>query len=100
MKKCSECGSKVVKLSAKTPEGVGYDYFKCQKCGEEILNMSQLHAVAEKYREIKRYNAKLSKWGQSLGLRIPKTLAKKYKFKEHGEVIIIPDKQGIRVLPA
>jgi len=30
-------------------EGVGYKYYKCQSCGEEIVDMKQLHQVAEKY---------------------------------------------------
>jgi len=36
-------------LTGTTPEGVSYKYFKCDKCGEEILDMSQLHNVAKKY---------------------------------------------------
>ena len=100
MKKCSECKGEMKELKAKTPEGVEYAYFKCNKCGEEILNMSQLHNVAEKYREMKRFHAKISKWGMSLGLRIPKELALKYNFKNNGEVTMIPEKEGIKIIPA
>ena len=99
MKKCSECEGEMKELSARTPEGVGYKYFKCNKCGDEILNMSQLHNVAEKYREMKRFHAKISKWGMSLGLRIPKELVKRYKFKDEGEVTMIPEKEGIKIIP-
>jgi antitoxin component of MazEF toxin-antitoxin module len=60
--------------------------------------MKQLHEVAEKYRQMKRYHAKLSKWGTSVGLRIPKELTEKYKFKK--EVMIVPEDNGILVLPA
>jgi len=81
-------------------EGVEYKYFKCSKCGEEILDMSQLHSVAQKYREMKRFNAKLSRWGMSLGLRIPKELAQRYHFKDNKEVTIIPEKEGIMIIPA
>ena len=59
----------------------------------------QLHNVAEKYRELRRYHAKMSKWGQSLGLRIPKALVNKYKFRDEEEVTIIPEDKGIRVIP-
>jgi hypothetical protein len=98
MKKCSKCNSVMKEMSAKTPEGFEYAYFKCPKCKEEILDMSQLHEVAEKYREMKRFNARLSKWGMSLGVRIPKELAERYKFKD--EVTMIPEKEGIRIIPA
>ena len=99
MKKCSECGGTMKELMNKTPEGVEYNYFKCVQCGEEIVNMQQLHNVANKYRIIKNYHVKLSKWGLSLGIRIPKEVVKKYKFRNNEEVIIIPDEQGIKVVP-
>jgi hypothetical protein len=87
-------------LTGKTPEGVMYHYFKCNKCGEEIVDMKQLHVVAQKYREMKTFRAKISKWGMSLGLRIPKELVQKYHFKDEEEVTIIPDDKGIKIIPA
>ncbi|MBU1203922.1 MAG: AbrB/MazE/SpoVT family DNA-binding domain-containing protein [Nanoarchaeota archaeon] len=98
MKTCSECKGIMAKKSAKTPEGVGYDYYKCRKCGEEVLNMKQLHEVAEKYRKIRIYHTKLSKWGLSIGLRIPKELVNRYGFKNNKEVVLIPEESGIRIL--
>jgi len=88
MKKCSECNGKMEKKLGKTPEGVSYTFFKCLKCGEEILFMNQLHNVAEKYREMKRFKVKLNKWGLSLGLRIPKELVYRYKLNDKKEVLI------------
>ena len=99
MKTCSECGKKMIQLTAKTPEGMEYQYYKC-KCGEEILDMDQLHNVAEKYRKMKRYHAKLSKWGKSLGLRIPKELTKKYNLSSEDEINIVDDETGMRLVPA
>ena len=97
--KCLKCNGKMKELTDKTPEGIEYKYFKCENCGEEILNMKQLHNVAEKYREMKRYHVKVSKWGQSLGLRIPKELVKRYNFRDEKEVTIIPEDKGIRIIP-
>ncbi len=99
MKKCSVCGKGMKELTGKTPEGMEYKYFKCS-CGEEIVDMSQLHAIADKYRTLKKYNAKLSKWGMSLGIRIPRELVKKYKLKESESVSIIPEKEGLRIIPS
>jgi predicted RNA-binding Zn-ribbon protein involved in translation (DUF1610 family) len=99
MKKCSACNGKMKELRAKTPEGVEYHYFKCEKCGEEIVDMKQLHNVAQKYREMKRFNAKISKWGMSLGLRIPKELVKRYHLKDDEEVTIIPEEEGMKIVP-
>jgi DNA-directed RNA polymerase subunit RPC12/RpoP len=100
MKKCADCGSTMKELTDSTIDGVEYKYYRCSNCKREILDMKQLHAVAQEYREMKRFNAKLSKWGMSLGVRIPKELVKKYKLKGNSNVIIIPEKEGIRIIPA
>ena len=100
MKKCTECSGVMEELSSKTPEGIGYSYYKCKKCGEEIVDMKQLHKVAEEYRVLKKYHVKLSKWGFSLGLRIPKELVERYHLKNNEEVSIIAEKKGIKIIPA
>jgi len=100
MKKCGDCGGRAEELEGVTPEGITYRFFKCRECGEETLDMKQLHAVAGKYRALRLYHAKMSQWGQSLGLRIPKELVAKYNFRPNEEVAIIPEKEGIRVVPA
>lgn len=95
---CSECRGNMKEFIDNTREGVEYRYFRCEKCGDEILNMEQLHAVAEKYRLMKKYRAKLTKWGQSIGLRIPQELVKRYKLKFDKEVTIIPEKEGMKII--
>src|SRR3989344_3497889 len=100
MKKCSECNEVMKELTSKTPEGVDYQYYKCTNCGEKILNMAQLHQVANQYRLMKSYHVKLSKWGLSRGVRIPKELTEKYRLKANKELIIIPEKQGMKMIPA
>ena len=37
-------------LTDKTPENVEYNYYKCKKCVEEIVDMEQLHRVAGFYK--------------------------------------------------
>jgi len=98
MKQCTICSGTMEPLQGKTPEGVAYQYYKCTQCGEEIVDMEQLHAVANSYRSLKKYPVKLTKWGLSLGLRIPKELVEQYHFKEEDEVSIIPDKKGIKII--
>ena len=100
MRKCTECNGEMKEFGGKTPEGVAYRYFRCGKCGEEVVNMKQLHDVAQSYREMKTFRVKISKWGMSLGLRIPKELVKKYNFKDEEEVTIIPEEKGIKLIPA
>ena len=99
MRKCTDCGGTMEKLRGKTAEDIEYHYYKCKQCGEEIVDMKQLHNVAEKYRIMKKYYVKLSKWGLSLGLRIPKELAEKYRLQDNDEVAIISEKEGMRIIP-
>lgn len=89
----------MVELKAKTPEEISYHYFKCKRCGEEIVDMKQLHNVAQKYSQMKRFHAKISKWGMSLGLRIPKELVKRYNLRNEEEVTIVPGEKGIQIIP-
>jgi len=50
MKKCTEFGGEMKALKAKTPEKVTYEYYRCNKCGDEVVDINQLHAAAEKYK--------------------------------------------------
>lgn len=99
MRSCTECGGQLQESTATTPEGIAYHFSRCKKCGEEVVDMKQLHAVAEQYRMLKKYHVKLSKWGLSLGIRIPKELVEKYHLKDDEEVAIVPEKKGLRIIP-
>jgi len=86
-------------MKASTPDNISYRYYQCEKCKEEIVDMKQLEDVAREYRELKRFNTKICKWGLSLGLRIPQELAKRYRLKDKREVSIIPEEKGIKIIP-
>lgn len=100
MKNCTECGGQMRQLVDKTPEGIPYRYYRCRKCAEEIVDMKQLRAVASEYRLIKKYHVKLSRWGLSLGMRIPKEVVKRYNLKSNEEVIIVPESEGLKIIPS
>jgi hypothetical protein len=87
-------------LTGAMPDGINYHYYRCERCGEEIVDMRQLHEVAGRYRAQKKYQAKVNRWGASLGVRIPSELARKYSLKEDSEVTIIPEEGGIRIILA
>ena len=98
MKTCPSCKGNIQQLNTKTPEGVNYSYYRCTKCHEEIVDMKQLHAVAQTYRTLKKYEVRLTKWGVSLGLRIPKELVQQYHLKDDKTMSIIPEKEGLRLV--
>lgn len=96
MKKCAECRTRLEPHRSKTKDGFPYEYWKCPKCGEEVLDMKQLEKLSTSYSSMKK--AKISKWGQSLGIRIPKEFARKYNLKNEKEVILIPEADGLKIV--
>lgn len=78
-------------------EGIPYSYWSCPNCQEEIVDMRQLHSVAEKYRKLKQYSATVSQWGDSIAIRIPQKLAAQYHLKPKKTVSLIPEKKSIKI---
>ena len=95
---CPKCGKKMSDKTGKTEDGIRYGYFHCSKCGEEILDLKQLHSVAEKYREMKKFTVKVSRWGNMLGMRFPKEIEKQYALKNDSQITLIPEKKAIRII--
>lgn len=52
------------------------------------------------YRDMKKYQAKVSRWGTSLGIRIPQELVDHYHIHQEENVTIIPEEKGLRIIPA
>ena len=99
MKKCY-CGGEMRIMKGKTPDGVKYRYHKCKNCGQEVVELKQLYDVAHKYRIMKKFHVRISEWGSSLGIRFPKALVGKYHLKKNREVIIIPEDNGVKIIPS
>ena len=79
--------------------GVPYNYWSCEKCGREVLDMKQLEETARMYNKLKRYSVKISKWGDAVAFRVPKEIVKQQKLKVGNNVYIIPEKKGFKVVP-
>jgi len=80
-------------------DGVEYEYWECQKCGEELLDMNQLHKTAEEYRKLKRSkDIKFMKWGNSIAVRIPKTISDEVGITPGKEGIIVKEKNYIKIM--
>lgn len=99
-RKCTFCPGIMKEKKGKDPiDGLPHFYWECQRCGYQCLDMRQLHEAVELERKVRKYHVKLSKWGLSLGVRIPKAIAKKYKLRESEEVVFIPEERAIKILP-
>ncbi|MEW6295271.1 MAG: hypothetical protein AB1467_03160 [Candidatus Diapherotrites archaeon] len=80
-------------------DGIKFRTFKCPKCGEELMDMKQLNELAEKYRELKKAEkVKFSKWGNSIAVRIPKTLGKGLGIIPGKHALMLKEKDCLKIL--
>jgi hypothetical protein len=101
MKKCYKCNAKMKVMQGIDPEGIDYEYYRCVKCGEEILDMKQLHDAADKYKALRRAReGKFQKWGNSLAVRIPKQIADDLHIVPEKTCLIIKEKNALKIIMA
>lgn len=99
IEKCADCGNKMIEKIETDINSVPYRYWSCEKCGREVLDMGQLHQTATIYKKLKNaYPAKVSKWGTSLAVRIPKKIISEQKIKEGDRFRFLKEKNGIRLV--
>lgn len=80
-------------------DGVSFEAYVCPKCGEEILTMPQLKALAGKYRMLRAAkNVTFAKWGNSIAVRIPSDIVQEYKISPGKGGLLARDKGGIRIV--
>lgn len=96
-KNCWECRSGMEERIGYAG-GVTHRYWHCTKCGDEVVDMEQLHEAAERQRELVRRVAKISKWGTAIAVRIPKEIVDKQKIQIGQEAFFSPEKEGFRVV--
>jgi len=81
-------------------DGVSFEAYACPKCGEELLTMPQLNALAEKYRKLRAAKeVTFAKCGNSIALRLPSDIAHEYKISPGKDGLLARDKGSIRIIP-
>ncbi len=101
--KCYLCKKGLMKIVKDIMEedNIEFEAFKCNNCGEEIMNMSQLKILAEKYKKLRKAKeGTFAKWGNSMAIRIPNEIIHEYKIKAGNQCLITKDKIGIRIIPS
>jgi len=98
--KCHQCKVKMGKVKGKM-NGVEYEFFKCKKCGEELLDMQQLKELGKKHKKMRTSKeVTFAKWGNSLAIRIPKDIVDEFHLSPGKEAVLFKDKEGIRIIPS
>lgn len=74
-------------------DGIEFEAFKCDSCGEEIMDMKQLKVLAQKYRKLRQSKEiTFAKLENSIAVRIPKDVAQEYHIKSGKQGILTKDK--------
>ncbi len=95
--KCPKCNKKML-LEKATMDTIPYEKYVCS-CGESILDMQQLKKLSQEHKKMREAKEVLfSQWGNSLAVRIPKSLAQELNIKKGQNAHIIKDKEGIRII--
>lgn len=82
-------------------DGMPFEAFKCNSCGEEIMDMQQLKVLANKYRKLRKAKEVVfAKWGNSLAVRIPKEVAEEYRIKSGRQALLTTSREVIKIIPA
>src|SRR3989344_3812614 len=79
-------------------DNIKFETFKCDNCGEELMNGKQLKSLANKYRQLKMAKAiSFAKWGNSIAIRIPNEFIKEYNIKPGKQAMLIKEKNSLRI---
>lgn len=82
-------------------DGVEFDAYRCNACGEEIMTMPQLKVLAQKYRRLRKAkDIVFAQWGNSLAVRIPKDIADEYQITAGTHGVLTKDKGVIKIIPS
>lgn len=97
--KCPSCRKNMKKVKdVIKQDGVDFEAYLCP-CGEEILDMKQLKVLADKYRKLRDAKSiTFSKWGNSIGIRIPGDVVQEYNIAPGKKGTLSKDDDGIRIL--
>lgn len=100
--KCPYCKVEMVEIHGEFgPEKIDFQGAHCPKCGEEFLTMEQLKELGEKHKTWRESQKSIfSKWGNSIGIRIPSELVAALKIKPGATAYVKREKNAIKIVPA
>ncbi len=99
--KCPTCNGEMEKIKDEIKQDkVEFEAFRCNSCGEEIMDMKQLKVLANKYRKLRKAKEiTFAKWGNSIAVRIPNDIINEYNITSGKQGILTRDKEGIKIIP-
>lgn len=100
--KCPMCKKEMKKVKdVMEQDGIEFEAFKCNSCGEELMNMKQLKTLAKKYRKLRHAKeVTFAKWGNSIAVRIPREIINELHITSGTNGIITKEREGIKIIPS
>ena len=98
--KCPKCSGSMKPVKGVIEEDeVEFNAFRCEKCGEELLDMKQLNKLASHYRKFKEAEKVVfAKWGNSIAVRIPSSYVKELKITPGKSAVLMKERNGLRII--
>ena len=101
--KCPICNKgSMIKVTDKiSKDNIEFETFRCNNCGEELMDGNQLKVLANRYHELRKAKeVNFAKWGNSIAIRIPNEIIQEYNIKPKMKALLVKDKQSIKITPS
>ena len=71
----------------------------CAQCGFNVTEEQALEKVINKLQDQMAKEVKIIEIGAGLGIRFPNEIIKYFKLKKGGEILVKPEKDGLKLVP-
>lgn len=72
----------------------------CVQCGFNVTEEQALNTAIDKLKEQMAKEVKVIEIGTGLGIRFPNEIVKYFKLKKGEEILVKPEKDGLKLIPA
>ena len=98
--KCQTCKLDMKNVKFDIGYGIEVDSLHCEKCGFNITNNKVLNKALTSLKEHMAKEVKIIEIGTGLGIRFPNEIVKSLKLKKGEEIIVKPEKGGLKLIPS
>ena len=98
--KCPTCKLNMKKIKFDVGYGIEVDSLHCEKCGFNITDNKLLNKALTSLKEQMTKEIKIIEIGTGLGIRFPNEIVKSLKLRKGEEIIVKPEKGGLKLIPS
>lgn len=98
--KCPTCNLGMKQVKFDVGYGIKVDSLHCDKCGFNITDDKVLNKALISLKEQMTKEVKIIEVGTGLGIRFPNEVVKSLKLRKGEEIIVKPETDGLKLIPA